>query len=315
MSKETEQEKPNTPNVSVIIPTCNRAEMVRRAIESVRAQTWQGDMEIIVVSDGSTDNTEETVASFDDSRIRFFKHKTSRGASAARNAGLRASRGKYIAFLDDDDEWTRDKLEVQMPVIEKSDPRIGLVYAWMECKENGERLYVHSPELRGDVFEQMLDGQVVGGCPTVIIKREVLDLVPGFDEELRRGNDGDFYRRISEHYHVDYVPKVLAHVHFGHADRISIDNRRNLEAVIFALEKRLGQFQGAYVKYPERKVSVLIQIMTSCLKTGHLLKAIRYSWQALCSQAKWSYKIDRFWWLIKNQILFWRAMMMPRNNT
>lgn len=296
----------NIPQVSVIIPTHNRADLISRAINSVLKQTYS-NFEILVISDGSCDNTEKVVASFKDSRIRFFTHKTSCGASAARNTGLRASCGKYLAFLDDDDEWTRDKLKVQIPILEKSDPKVGLVYAWMEYRKNGERLSVYSPKLRGDVFEKMLDGQVIGGCPTVIIKREVLDLVSGFDEELPRGNDGDFFRRISEHYHVDYAPKILAIIHIGHTDRISINNSRNLNAAVFAFKKRLKLFEKDYAKYPYRKLGVLLQIVTACLKTGHLMQAIQYSWKAIFCEAKTSEKIARFLWLIKDQVVFWFA--------
>ena len=109
------------PSVSVIIPTHNRGEMLRRAIDSVLSQTYK-DFELIIVSDGSADETDKVIVSYTDPRIRFLKHDKSRGASAARNTGIRASIGQYIAFLDDDDEWTLDKLEVQVPVIEKSAP-------------------------------------------------------------------------------------------------------------------------------------------------------------------------------------------------
>ena len=126
----------NNPLVSVIIPTHNRADMIGRAIGSVLAQA-RSDFELLVISDGSTDNTEEIVDDVQDSRIWFLKHERSRGASAARNTGLRESRGKYIAFLDDDDEWTHDKLEIQLPVIENSPPEVGLVYAWMEYIKEG----------------------------------------------------------------------------------------------------------------------------------------------------------------------------------
>ena len=123
--------------VSVIIPTHNRAHMVRRAIESVLAQTWQ-DFEIVVISDGSKDSTDEVVASFVDNRIRLLKHERERGASAARNTGLQASSGGYIAFLDDDDEWLPDKLRVQLDAIRQSDSMTGLVYCWIEYVLEGK---------------------------------------------------------------------------------------------------------------------------------------------------------------------------------
>jgi|GEM_PF-797358 len=261
----------SAPVVSVIIPTHNRAEMLRRAISSVLAQTWQ-DFEVIVISDGSSDNTEAVIRSFNDSIIRLLKHEKSKGASAARNTGLRTARGKYIAFLDDDDEWTANKLAVQVPVIEKSSPEIGLVYAWMEYFEDSKSIRILAPKLRGNVFVEMLDKQAIGGCQTIIIKREVINTIGYFDEELPRGNDGDFIRRIAKYYSVDYVPKVLARVHVGHEDRISVDSRKNLKDAIFALGKRLKDFEEDFSKYPNQKANVLAKIGTTCFMTGQIRK-------------------------------------------
>ena len=113
-----------TPKVSVIIPTYNRAHLVGRAIRSVLNQTYQ-DFEIIVVDDGSTDNTEEVVKSFNDPRIRYIRHEKNRGGSAACNTGIRAARGEYIAFQDSDDEWLPEKLEKQMQVFENTPTGVG----------------------------------------------------------------------------------------------------------------------------------------------------------------------------------------------
>ncbi len=102
--------------------------MLKRAVDSVLAQTYK-NFEVIVVSDGSTDDTDEAISSYNDPRIIYLKHDRAMGASAARNTGMKASHGEYIAFLDDDDEWVHHKLEVQMPVIENSPANVGLVYA------------------------------------------------------------------------------------------------------------------------------------------------------------------------------------------
>ena len=101
------------PKVSVVIPTHDRAHLVGRAIRSVLAQTFQ-DFEIIVVDDCSVDNTKEVVQSLADSRIRYLRHEINRGGSAARNTGIGAARGEWIAFLDSDDEWLPKKLEKQL---------------------------------------------------------------------------------------------------------------------------------------------------------------------------------------------------------
>jgi glycosyltransferase involved in cell wall biosynthesis len=102
--------------VSVVIPTYNRASLLGRAIKSVLEQTYQ-DFEIIVVDDASTDNTEEVVRNLRDRRIRYLRHEKNRGGSAARNTGIRAAWGQYIAFQDSDDEWLPEKLKKQMEVL------------------------------------------------------------------------------------------------------------------------------------------------------------------------------------------------------
>lgn len=260
--------------VSVVIPTYNRKRMLRRAISSVLSQTFQ-DFEILVVSDGSTDDTDEVVASFRDPRIRLLKHESRRGASAARNTGMKASCGKFIAFLDDDDEWTSNKLEVQLPVVENSAHNVGLIYAWMEYFQNGKSVGVQAPELRGNVFVEMLDKQAIGGCPTIIIKREIVDKVGYFDENLPRGNDGDYWRRICKVYDVDFVPETLAKVHIGH-ERITGNTKISIRGEIKALEKRLRLFESDFNKHLIQKANVMTLIGMDYLLIGNYRKFFTY---------------------------------------
>src|SRR5262245_9487013 len=114
------------PEVSVVIPTYNRAGFLKTAITSALAQTLQ-NFEIIVVDDASQDDTEKILRQFQDSRIRLIRHKTNQGVAAARNTGVVNSKGKFIAFLDDDDQWFPQKLEKQLRVLEKN-PTVGVVY-------------------------------------------------------------------------------------------------------------------------------------------------------------------------------------------
>ena len=120
-------QKPQNTTVSVIIPTCNRAHLIGRAVKSVLAQTYR-DIEVIIVDDGSTDNTEEVVKSFDDPRIRYVKLDVNKGAAAARNAGIRLARGGFVAFQDSDDEWCREKLADQMDSFRDLSMKTGVVF-------------------------------------------------------------------------------------------------------------------------------------------------------------------------------------------
>ena len=113
--------------VSVIVPTHNRADYLSAAIESVLEQTFQ-DFELLVVDDASTDTTAALVSSFSDSRIKFIRLDMNRGGSAARNQGILSSRCDYIAFLDDDDAWTPEKLELQVELLDRAPAEVGAVY-------------------------------------------------------------------------------------------------------------------------------------------------------------------------------------------
>ena len=143
------------PTVSIIIPTYNRAHLIDRSIQSVLNQTYQ-DFELIVVDDGSTDNTEDIIRQFQekDKRIKYIKHDKNKGGSAARNTGIKNSRGEYIAFQDSDDEWFPEKLEKQIEIIECTDPKVGIVYSDMFKIYNKNIKYFHSPAImpKGYIF-------------------------------------------------------------------------------------------------------------------------------------------------------------------
>lgn len=278
------------PRVSVIIPTHNRGEMLRRAIDSVLNQTYR-DLELIVIADGCTDNTDEIVAAYNDSRMKFFVHEKSRGASAARNTGIRASTGQYIAFLDDDDEWLPDKLKAQVAAIEKSPPEVGLVYSWIEYIEDGTKKSIRAPELRGDIFVEMLDKQAITNSSALLIKREVLDAVPGFDEELPRGNDGDFIRRITQYYHVDYVPRVLARIHVEHGkERITRDDKSGLRNAIKAQSVKFLKFGKALSEHPEQAANIYSIIANCYFQLGETRKSLLFHKKAMLTNP-WSARL------------------------
>ena len=246
----------DVPTVSVIIPTHNRLQMLKRAIRSVLTQTYE-HFELIVVDDNSTDDTEAVVASFEDNRLRYFKHDVNKGASAARNTGIKHANGEYIAFLDDDDEWLPTKLEKQVHVIQNAPEKIGLVYCWMDYFKNGKLVRKHHPTLKGSVFDKVLDEQRLGGCPTLLVRGTVINKVGMFDESLRRGNDGDFIRRVCRKYHVDFVPEVLVKVHVAHDGRISSESEEGHRRAIQAQEIKFYKFKDDIEKMPKVHANIL----------------------------------------------------------
>ena len=264
------------PTVSVIIPTCNRNALLNRAIQSVLSQKYR-DFECIVVDDGSNIHTKDVTYSYDDNRLTYFRHKINMGASAARNTGIRHAKGELIAFLDDDDEWISSKLEKQVPLLQGLPERFGMVYCWMDTyNEKGVLVHEHHPTLRGDVFPQLLDAQRLGGCPTLLVRRGVIEKVGGFDESLPRGNDGDFIRRVCKKYEVNYIPEVLVKVHTGHCDRIGLNTRNGLNNHIYSAKTRLVKFRNDFEKYPEAKANLYFDIANTYLRLRNYTNSLLY---------------------------------------
>jgi len=195
--------------VSVIIPTYNYGRYIQQAIDSVIAQTYS-PIEIIVVDDGSTDETEETVRRY--AKIKYIRQERL-GVSAARNTGIEACTGKIIAFLDADDTWEPGKLERQCALFD-SNNEVGLVHCGMREFDDvtGESIATYLNGAEGWMADNLLlwDGPViVGPGGTIVVRREVYDEVGGFDTRQKVGEDWDFCYRIARKYKVGFVPEPL----------------------------------------------------------------------------------------------------------
>jgi glycosyltransferase involved in cell wall biosynthesis len=209
------------PLVSAVIPTRNRLELVRRAIASVRSQSYP-NVEIIVVDDGSTDGTAETLSNEED--VRLVRLHEGLGGAGARNRGVEAATGDLIAFLDSDDEWLPEKLTQQVPRL-LDQPDVGAVYSrhYSHDDETGVRTEVHSNLYTGDITEQLFSGR----CPRTVslftVRREALEEVGGFDENLPGFQDTDLWIRIAERWQFDAVDAPLTVVHNHSGSRVTTD--------------------------------------------------------------------------------------------
>ena len=204
------------PKVSVIIPAYNRAYLVSRAIQSVLNQTYK-DFEVIIVDDGSTDNTEEVVKGFDDKKVRYIKHERNKGVAATRNTGIKATRSKYIAFQDSDDEWLPEKLEKQMAGFRNASSNIGVVYTGFLRIEGDKKTYVPSPEVtqkEGDIHNSLLRGNFVTP-QAAVVKRECFEKAGMFDEGISGLEDWELWLRISKYYHFKCIDEPLIIVYSG----------------------------------------------------------------------------------------------------
>lgn len=196
--------------VSVIIPTFNRAELIGKAIRSVLDQTYL-HFEILVVDNGSSDDTAAVVASFQDSRIHYFYQENSGSPVSPRNHAWSVSQGEYLAFLDSDDFWQPEKLAEQVAAL-RQDSTAGLCYT--DCLLQGDGHLIglmskyHKPHA-GDIFEQLLFSNFIAAS-TVMITRDMMQRFGPLDERFNIAHDYDLYLKISQEYGVKYVPQVLA---------------------------------------------------------------------------------------------------------
>lgn len=207
--------------VSAIVTTHNRAPyMVARAVASVLGQTYHS-IEVVVVDDSDAnypmrDEVEHSVRGLSP-KIAYIRHKDSQGANVARNTGLRHAHGCYIAFLDDDDEWFRNKIELQVKRIEAENA--ALVYCrYVAIDEPRDTEYVsRGVLLRGNVFYELLETNFFGGASGPLLRAQCVVEVGGFDELMESSQDYDLWLRIARRYHVSFVdePLYVYHVHYG----------------------------------------------------------------------------------------------------
>ena len=229
--------------VSVIIPTYNRAATVGRAVRSVLRQSFR-DVEVIVVNDGSTDDTPEVIAGFADPRLRYVVHAMNRGGGAARNTGIDAAGGEYIAFLDADDEWLPKKLERQIAVMQHSDAAVAAIYTGFAVVATGGRVAaVRIPRHRGGILSQLWCANVVRTVSTVLVRRTALQHVGGFDPTLPSCQDWDLWLRLAKVYQFDFLPQVLVRYHAASAGRITEDARAVVDGHVRIAEKYLDEAQ------------------------------------------------------------------------
>ena len=209
-------------NVSVIIPTYNRKNLLKRALHSVSSQTFV-PKEIIVVDDGSSDGTKDWVLERF-SYVRYIYQDNS-GVSSARNAGIKEAKGSWIAFLDSDDEWMPDKLEKQERVINDS-KEAWLCHTnevWVRNNVRVNQMKKHQ-KYGGYVFENCLDICRISPS-SVLIKKEVFEMVGLFDESLKVCEDYDLWLRITSVLPIIFLDQPLIVKYGGHADQLSrVDN-------------------------------------------------------------------------------------------
>lgn len=267
------------PIVSVIIPTYNRAHLVGRAIQSVLYQIYH-DFEVIIVDDGSTDNTEEVVKEFQkqDRRIKYIKHEKNRGASAARNTGIKISSGYFLSFLDSDDQWLRNKLECDVKILNDNKDCVICSTDHTFIDEKTDKIVGKS------IFkEQFVSQEIVlrNECMTTndftAVKKSVLN-IGGFDDKLPARQDWDLWIRITSVGLGIQVPINTVNVYVMYADQISAGLKNKLTGTIMLLEKHKNLFSSDSLAYCRILYSIGLMFMLNN-NSGDAVNYLRESYK------------------------------------
>jgi glycosyltransferase involved in cell wall biosynthesis len=221
--------------ISIVIPTYNRADILPRALESVLSQTVS-DFEVIVVDDGSTDNTEAVVNSYDDPRLRYVRSEERKGANAARNAGIDAAEADIVSFLDSDDTFHPQHLEVAMNRLNNAPSSCGGVFTAFKKVRDGETVTISDAPAEFITQDQLITENVVGGFSTVTLRSEVFETVGRLDEEMPSAQDIEFFIRVLEEYSLLGIDRPLMTYYYD-ADRISDDIERKIAGQERLMEK------------------------------------------------------------------------------
>ncbi len=293
-----------TPKVSVIIPAYQDAAHIRAAVDSVLAQTYP-DREVVVVDDGSTDDTLKVLAAYGDV-IRVIS-QPNRGPSAARNLGIQQAQGEWVAFLDADDTWLPEKLARQMPLFQKGGG-IGLVCSdtyFVDSQGLRPRTgFMDNPPCAGRVLKTIFTASFIP-TSTVVVRKACLDQVGGFDEGLWACEDLDLWLRIAAEWEIDFVTEPLAYYRVSDG-QLSSQRVNMLKGLVAVLDR-------AYHRWPELQLlsqaeldgsyyAAYLRLVSAYLRAGQ-------SKEARQTLADYRRKRGITW----QSLVLWGLSLMPRS--
>lgn len=283
IGKDNEAENRRNKMVSCIVTTYKRPiEIVKRALDSVVHQTYQ-DIELIVVNDAPMECAlvEEIGKLLERYTVskQYIVHEKNKGACAARNTGIAHAKGEYLAFLDDDDEWLPEKLELQLQYMKDED--IALVYCshYTISKVGSKRLIEEPLAKEGEskeAFEQLLKENFVGSTSYPLLRTEAVRAVGGFTEGLKASQDHDLWLRIAKSYSILYCRKPLVNLYYSE-DAIS----RNIENSVQGYEYLLDKYEWFYKEHKDIWNYRLNYLVYCCICFHKFNYATKYWWRAV----------------------------------
>jgi glycosyltransferase involved in cell wall biosynthesis len=302
------------PLISVIIPAYNAERTLLETVDSVQNQTL-ADIEIIIINDGSTDRTWKAIENLSDSRIKAFSYENG-GVAVARNRGIAQATGEFMAFIDADDLWTPDKLELQLAALQQH-PEAGVAYSWnyFYYEQTGERIPGHVANFEGDVYAPLLQENFIANGSNPLIRRQAIDQIGGFDPTFPHCADWDFYLRLAAHWQFVRVPQH--HVLYRQSSHSMSSTKVNeIEQQCLAMLEKT--YQVAPAKYQTLKHKSLSWIYEYCTQqylqssddlagvqtaTRKFWKAVRFRPQVILE----GYGQSLMRWLVKR----WLLVLMP----
>lgn len=284
-----------SPLVSVIIPAYNCERFISETIESVINQTFR-DFELLIIDDGSTDGQKKIIDQFvaRDVRVKYIYQKN-QGVSAARNNGFKQSQGKFIAFLDSDDVWLPENLQLKLNKFGSGN--VGLVHSDASIiNESSEKMESTLSGMEGDLLDSLLlwDGTQIPGPSSILIKREVINAIGLFDENLSTAADKDFFFRVAAQFKIGRVRQVTWQY------RMHLDNmHKNLvimeEDVLFLYQKA-RYLKLFHSKAFERKCFSAMYLILAATWAGdgnNLKRSFLFVWQAIKCDPRVIFKVVR----------------------
>ena len=276
-----------SPLISIIITTYNRASVIGKAIKSVLHQTYQ-NFELIIIDDGSQDNTEKIVKKWQktNKKIRYYLLPNNLGANIARNIGIQLANGEYLAFLDSDDEWYPHKLEKQLSKFQESkSSKLGLVYCGLVKFYPRGIISFKIEKKSGNIFQDLLVSNFIGGASVPLIKKDVFDDCGGFSElgVFQKGGSQDYemWLRIASKFSIEVVTEILVKYTIS---KNSVSLSSELSNPINRVKARLvivNEFLAYFNQHPKAITALFIAIGPGMIRMNKLKEIKRLLKSAL----------------------------------
>ncbi|RAW45634.1 glycosyltransferase family 2 protein [Halorubrum sp. 48-1-W] len=267
--------------VSVVLPTYGRPAYFEDAVKSVVTQTYPA-VELVVVDDCSPEPVAPLLDGIDTDGVdvTLVRHEENRGAAAARNTGIDAVRGRYVAFIDDDDVWLETKLERQLAAMNSSGPNVGAVYTGQRYVDDGRTTNVRTPTTSGDVTEAMLRGASLNPFSCMLVEKSVVDTAGGVDVRFPSWQDREWYFRLSLHTEFAAVPEPLVVRRMGH-EQISGDYETKRDVSYPLLLNKHLDLAREYGCEGAFRATLLRSLAGTALDSGRYRDAVRHALAAV----------------------------------